>query len=478
MIDILHAILPIFLTMGIGFFAERLGFLPASAAPALNAYAIRLAWPVMTVYILANAAPADLFQGRLWLGFLAGHFFIYAVSYFADKGLMRRGRGPAVITAVSASSSMSAFVSLPIIFNLLPGNKEALVTAALLAISPSFTMAAALVQLDLQRRSEGAASSDKGNGSGKDDKSNKGGTSALLRLILLNPLILGLIVGAVLCLCGIRLWAPLNSAAALVSASAAPCALISIGLSFRGQVLLASQHINRRTLGYQAALTTAKLLLLPLCTWAFLALLGVSGVPLFSAVMLTSSGVAAGAFVIADAYNYNSQDSAVALVVSNHGALSPLAAHFKVPFHHIPVSKENREEAEKRQRDLLRENNIDLVVLARYMQILSPGFIREWEGRIINIHHSFLPAFVGARPYHQAKARGVKIIGATAHYVTADLDQGPIIAQDVTRVSHRDEVEDLVRKGRDIERQVLAAAVRLHLEHRVIPTPTQTIVFA
>ncbi len=167
----------------------------------------------------------------------------------------------------------------------------------------------------------------------------------------------------------------------------------------------------------------------------------------------------------------------MALVISNHEELAGLAGHFKVPFHHIPVPKDGKEEAEARQRALLRENGIDLVVLARYMQVLSPGFVREREGGIINIHHSFLPAFAGARPYHQAKARGVKIIGATAHYVTAELDQGPIIAQDVTRVSHRDEVEDLVRKGRDIERQVLAAAVRLHLAHRVIPTPTQTIVF-
>ncbi len=167
----------------------------------------------------------------------------------------------------------------------------------------------------------------------------------------------------------------------------------------------------------------------------------------------------------------------IALVIANHEVLRPLADHYGIPFHCIPASKENRAEAEEKQSALLLGGGIDLVVLARYMQILSPGFIDDWEGRIINIHHSFLPAFVGARPYHQAKARGVKIIGATAHYVTAELDQGPIIAQDVTRVSHRDEVEDLIRKGRDIERQVLATAVRLHLNHRIIPTQNHTIVF-
>ena len=167
----------------------------------------------------------------------------------------------------------------------------------------------------------------------------------------------------------------------------------------------------------------------------------------------------------------------MAMVIANHEDLRDLTEHFQVPFHHIPVGKSGKAEAEQKQLELLRENNIDLVVLARYMQILSPEFVAEWEGRIINIHHSFLPAFVGAKPYHQAKQRGVKIIGATAHYVTADLDQGPIIVQDVTAVSHRDEVEDLIRKGRDIERQVLGTAVRLHLERRVLTSGNRTIVF-
>ncbi len=167
----------------------------------------------------------------------------------------------------------------------------------------------------------------------------------------------------------------------------------------------------------------------------------------------------------------------MALVIANHPDLGDLCRHFKVPFHHLPVEKGQKAEAEQKQLELLAEQQIDLVVLARYMQILSPVFVKAWEGRIINIHHSFLPAFVGAKPYHQAKERGVKIIGATAHYVTAELDQGPIIKQDVTPVSHRDEVEDLVRKGRDIERQVLGEAVRLHLQRRVLVSGNRTIVF-
>ncbi|MDR0361720.1 MAG: formyltetrahydrofolate deformylase [Planctomycetota bacterium] len=168
----------------------------------------------------------------------------------------------------------------------------------------------------------------------------------------------------------------------------------------------------------------------------------------------------------------------MALVVGNHEDLADLAEHFGVPFVYIPVHREGKEKAELEQRALLSENNIDLVVLARYMQIVGPGFVEEWAGRIINIHHSFLPAFVGAKPYRQARTRGVKIIGATAHYVTAELDQGPIITQGVTGVSHRDEVDDLIRKGRDIERQVLAQAVRLHLERRVIVSGNRTVVFS
>lgn len=167
----------------------------------------------------------------------------------------------------------------------------------------------------------------------------------------------------------------------------------------------------------------------------------------------------------------------LAVVVSNHDELRPTAGHFGVPYRHIPVDAANKDVAEAAQLRLLDEQRIDLVVLARYMQILSPAFVARWPGRIINIHHSFLPAFVGARPYHQAKARGVKVIGATAHYVTSELDQGPIIDQDVCRVSHRDEVEDLAQKGRELERQVLTRAVRLHLDRRVLISERRTIVF-
>ena len=165
----------------------------------------------------------------------------------------------------------------------------------------------------------------------------------------------------------------------------------------------------------------------------------------------------------------------IVAVVSNHPDCAEAAGHFGVPYHHIPVGAD-KAAVEQQQLALLQELEADCVVLARYMQILSPDFCRHWEGRMINIHHSFLPAFAGAKPY-QARAKGVKIIGATAHFVTADLDQGPIIAQDVNHVTERDSVRDYIRKGRDIERQVLARAVRLFLEHRLLINGPRTIVF-
>jgi formyltetrahydrofolate deformylase len=167
----------------------------------------------------------------------------------------------------------------------------------------------------------------------------------------------------------------------------------------------------------------------------------------------------------------------VALIVSNHEELRSAAQRFGVPYHVFSISSENKARVEAEQLELLERNRIDVVVLARYMQILSANFVARYPNRIINIHHSFLPAFLGSRPYQQAHERGVKLIGATSHYVTAQLDDGPIIEQDVTRISHRDSVEDLIRKGRDLERTVLARAVRLHLEHRVLPYGKKTVVF-
>jgi len=168
----------------------------------------------------------------------------------------------------------------------------------------------------------------------------------------------------------------------------------------------------------------------------------------------------------------------VTAIVSNHGREHLASTDLgELPFHHLPVTKQTKMEQEARIWELVQETNADLVVLARYMQILSDGLSAKLAGRCINIHHSFLPGFKGARPYHQAHERGVKLIGATAHYVTSDLDEGPIIEQDVERISHRDAPDDLVRKGRDIERRVLARAVHHHLEDRVMLNGKKTVVF-
>jgi formyltetrahydrofolate deformylase len=167
----------------------------------------------------------------------------------------------------------------------------------------------------------------------------------------------------------------------------------------------------------------------------------------------------------------------LALIVSNHPDLGEIANRFGIPFHHVPVPCSGDADAEATQLAFLQSNDIDLVVLARYMRVLSLDFINAYASRIINIHHSFLPAFAGAAPYRQAHEKGVKLIGATAHFATATLDDGPIIEQGVTRVSHRDSVQDMVRKGRDIERTVLARAVRWYLEDRIIEHNGRAIVF-
>ena len=167
----------------------------------------------------------------------------------------------------------------------------------------------------------------------------------------------------------------------------------------------------------------------------------------------------------------------IALVICNHTDLNPIANRYRVPFLHFPISSENKQAQEAAELRELETRGIELVVLARYMQVLTEDFITAYPNRIINIHHSFLPAFVGAKPYHQAFLRGVKLIGATGHYVTMNLDEGPIIEQEVTRVSHRDSIDDLIRKGRDLERNVLGRAVRLHLVHRVLTYGNKTVVF-
>jgi len=167
----------------------------------------------------------------------------------------------------------------------------------------------------------------------------------------------------------------------------------------------------------------------------------------------------------------------IPLVIANHEDCRRLVEFNGIPFHVVPVTRDNKAEAEAEQFRLLEEAGVDFIVLARYMQVLSGEFVKRYPDRVINIHHSFLPAFDGAKPYHRAFARGVKLIGATSHYVTEDLDEGPIIEQEVTRISHRDDVEDLIQKGRDLEKVVLSRAVRWHVDDRILSYSNKTVVF-
>ncbi|MEQ6120379.1 formyltetrahydrofolate deformylase [Reichenbachiella sp. MALMAid0571] len=167
----------------------------------------------------------------------------------------------------------------------------------------------------------------------------------------------------------------------------------------------------------------------------------------------------------------------IPLVISNHADLKPLADQYGIPYFIFPITKENKKEQEEKELSLLREHNIDTLVLARYMQVLSEDFVSHYPNNIINIHHSFLPAFIGGNPYKQAYERGVKIIGATSHFVTKDIDEGPIIEQDITRISHRDTTRDLIRKGRDLERMVLAKAIHYYAENRILMQGKKTIIF-
>ncbi|EIA09027.1 formyltetrahydrofolate deformylase [Flavobacterium frigoris] len=167
----------------------------------------------------------------------------------------------------------------------------------------------------------------------------------------------------------------------------------------------------------------------------------------------------------------------IPMIISNHLDLKPIADQFNIPFHHVPFTKDNKIEGEQQQIELLKKYEINFIVLARYMQIITPRLISLYENKIINIHHSFLPAFPGAKPYHSAFKRGVKIIGATSHYVTEELDEGPIIEQDIARVSHINSVEDFIMKGRDLERLVLARAIKLHADRKVMVYSNKTVVF-
>lgn len=183
-------------------------------------------------------------------------------------------------------------------------------------------------------------------------------------------------------------------------------------------------------------------------------------------------------FDILGRYSAGELSLEIPLIISNHNDLKPIAERFNIPFYHVPFTKETKEIGEKKHIELLQKHEIDFIVLARYMQIITPNLIGLYKNQIINIHHSFLPAFPGAKPYHSAFKRGVKIIGATSHYVTEELDEGPIIEQDITRVSHSHSIEDFIMKGKDLERIVLSRAIKLHAERKTMVYSNKTVIFS
>jgi len=284
---------------------------------------------------------------------------------------------------------------------------------------------------------------------------------------------------------------PLNTATLLVSCqdrSGLVAAVSGFVADHGGNIVHADQHTDRlenrffMRLMWDLEKSTLDAQALPAAFETFMAQHGMGGQLFFSThlpkLAIFASRTLHCLYDLLVEQKQGSLHGEIAAVISNHRDAEEVARHFRIPFHHVPVTAKNKAEAEAAQRKILAEQGVECIVLARYMQVLSPEFTEEWKGRAINIHHGFLPAFQGARPYHQAFERGVKMIGATAHYVTSELDQGPIIVQDVIPVTHRDSIPDLMLKGRDLERRALTQALRLHLEHRVLVSGNRTIVFA
>ncbi len=313
MTEVLFAMLPVFLILAAGLAADRGAFLPPTSSLVLNVYILRFALPVLLLRIIAGAEPGELFQGRLWFGLLATQFTAYGLGYAWDFFLARRGHGPAVITAMSCSCCLSAFVGLPVIMNLLPGNREAMVMAAILSITPTVGIAVAQMQLDIQKMSGGSAK-----------------TGELwripLRALFLNPMVLGMLGGVALCLAGTGLWVPLDRAAAMVGNTAAPCALLSLGLEIRNKLRAGFAAKGARKGRHQAGIALVKLLAHPLLTWGLLALCGVDGVWLAVCVIMSGTGTAVGSYVVADLYKIVPEESALSVVITISLSLITLSA--------------------------------------------------------------------------------------------------------------------------------------------------------
>ena len=316
MLEIVYAILPIFLIIAAGILAERGGLLSASVSMPLSAYVLRLALPALLFRIMAGAEPSELFQGALWGSLIGAQVISYGIGYAGDRILKRRGVGPAAVTGMACSSSLTSFVGLPIIMNLLPGNREALVIAGLLTVMPILSIVLGQIQLESMRRREQPEVQGR----------NLSLCLVLMRAIFTNPLILSMLAGALLCLTGIGLWTPLDRAATLLGATAAPCALFSIGLSMRNQLRVGFAGNSGPILRHQAGVVSVKLLIQPLLTWGLLVLFGVDATLIAVCVIMSATGTAVGSYLVADAYKTVPEECAMSVVLTCAFSLLSLPA--------------------------------------------------------------------------------------------------------------------------------------------------------
>ena len=312
MLEVLYAILPIFLIICGGMIAERTAFLPASSATLLNAYVLRLALPLQIMQILAGGDKVDLARGGFWFALLLAQFIAYGLGYAGDLIFARRGQGTAVVTGISCSCCNEAFLGLPIVANLLPGNQEALLIAGVTIVTPSVIMAFGQSHLDiLQQHSQNRESSL---------------WPVLRRSVLLNPLVIALVIGSALCVSEVGLWAPLDRAARMIGATAAPCMLLALGLDMRNKLRVALRASGRHMILRQAGINATKLVAHPLLAWALLAACGVDGMWLAVGVIMAGTPGSVAAYVIAEVYQTATEEAALDVVLTNSLSLFTLYA--------------------------------------------------------------------------------------------------------------------------------------------------------
>ena len=318
MLDVFFAILPIFLVIGFGLIADRLELLPAPSSSLLSLYVLRLALPVMLFRIMAGADPAQMLRGGFWAGLFVSQFFVYGLGYGVERLLARRGKGEAVTTALSCSSGIAAFIGLPVVQFLLPGNNEALLAAGLAAIMPSMGMAVGQVHYEvIKEEASGVPAPASTSSHGGSASSRPPVWAILFRAIFRNPLIIALAAGSLLGLTGLGLWGPLDRTAAFIGSTSAPCVLLALGLDLRSKLRLALRASGGNMAVRQAGVSVAKLLVHPLLAWGIMHVLGVTGLWLAVGVIMSATSTAVGAYALAEVYGQVSEEAAFSVVITS-----------------------------------------------------------------------------------------------------------------------------------------------------------------